>query len=57
MVDEDGHKIIKQSKLVDSSKLEQMLVEQLEQQKKKKPFERMHNLYGITRGQYIEKGN
>ena len=57
MVDEDGHRVIKPLRAVDSSKLEEMLVQQLEKQRKKKPFERMHNLYGLTRPQYIEKTN
>jgi len=53
MLDEEGHLLVKKKKKVDSEKVEAMLLAQLDQMTKKKAFEKMTSLLGISKTQYI----
>ena len=54
LTDFKGNKIVKNTKLVDSEKVEEMMLEQLKEMRKKKPFETMNKLLGLTKNQYLE---
>lgn len=53
ILDSAGQPLVRRKKKVDSEKVEAMLLAQLDQMTKKKAFERMTSLLGITKTQFI----